>query len=99
EPPGRLKLEPGEFGNTNLSCPRFTSAAHLLPGDLLSSLLLDQVTREDFFVFSCCWERHGAASRVTETLEGTLCSYRDSVARDPPTLRCDGPMGGDLSSA
>ncbi|KAI9545056.1 hypothetical protein NQZ68_039784 [Dissostichus eleginoides] len=43
--------------------------------------------------------RHGAASSVTETLEGTLCSYRDSVARDPPTLRCDRPMGGDLSSA
>ncbi|TNN63939.1 hypothetical protein EYF80_025872 [Liparis tanakae] len=33
EPPGRLKLEPGEFGDANLSCPRFTSAAHLPPCD------------------------------------------------------------------
>lgn len=25
--------------------------------------------------------------------------YKDSVAPDPPTQRCDGPMGGDRSGA
>lgn len=28
-----------------------------------------------------------------------ICSYKDSVAPDPPTQRCDGPMGGDRSGA
>lgn len=35
-PRGRLKLEPGEFGDTNLSCPRVTSDVQLPPRDLLS---------------------------------------------------------------
>ncbi|CAB1457647.1 unnamed protein product [Pleuronectes platessa] len=38
--PGRWKLESGELGDTDLSCPRVTSAAHSPPSDLLSPLRL-----------------------------------------------------------